>query len=89
MLLSVPTRDAFLYSGEGGEREGLLAPTFSIAYSSAITGEILFKFNMYAVALGKFSEHGVMTFKPIREVTYDQRGVLVRMITEKAFHLFT
>ena len=40
---------------------------------------------MYAVALGKISEYGVMTYQPIREVTRPktcfERGVLVRMIT--------
>ena len=55
---------------KGEEREGPPAPTFSIAYSSSTNGGILSPiFHMYAVALGQFSEYGVMTFQPIREVT--------------------
>ena len=37
--------DACLYSGEKGEREGPPVLAFSIAYSSATTGHILFKCN--------------------------------------------
>ena len=44
-LFKHPVRDTCLYSGERGEREGLLAPAFSLAFSSATTGRILFKFN--------------------------------------------
>ena len=58
-----------LYLEERVERVAPLAPAFSIAYSSATTGQILFKFNTYAVAEEKISEYGVMTFQPIREVT--------------------
>ena len=38
-----PARDACLYLGDRGERVGPPAPAFSIAYSSATTGQILFK----------------------------------------------
>ena len=38
------------------------APAFSIANSSATTGWILFKFCTFVVALGNFSEYGIMTF---------------------------
>ena len=43
-FIKCPLWDACLHSGEAGEREGLLAPAFSIAYSLATTGRILFKF---------------------------------------------
>ena len=40
-----PIRDACLYLEETGKRVGPSAPAFSIAYSSATTGRILFKFS--------------------------------------------
>ena len=42
--------------------EGTPLPEFLFVKSSAITVQIIFK-------LGKFSEYGVITFQPIREVT--------------------
>ena len=57
VLFKHPTGNACLYFGERGERvgpPGLLPPAFSIAYGSATTGQILFKFSTCAVALGNF-----------------------------------
>ena len=70
------------------------APAFSIAYSLATTGWILFIFSTCMQwPWENFFEYGVMTFHPIREVSDQkhvfQKGVLVRMITSKALHLFT
>ena len=47
-IIKRPRRDACLYLGERGERVGPpvpSAPAFSIAYSSATAGRILFKFS--------------------------------------------
>ena len=41
--LSIPAGCLFVFREE---RVGPPAPTFSVAYSSAITGQILFKFNI-------------------------------------------
>ena len=69
LLIKCPARDACLYLGERVGPPALPAPlasAFSIAYSSATTGQILFKFS---TCMGKISEYGVRTFQPIREVT--------------------
>ena len=51
-------------------RKGPLTPAFSFGYCSATIRQILFQiWHMYAVALEKFSEYGIVTFQPIREVT--------------------
>ena len=44
-LIKCPTSDACLYLGERGERVGPPVPPFSVAYSPATIGWILFKFS--------------------------------------------
>ena len=63
-----------------------MAPELSIAYSSATTWWILFKFGTCVqVAMGKFSELGVFIFQPIQRShmtknMFFKRGVLIQMI---------
>ena len=55
-LIKCPSGDACLYLGEMGEREDLLAPAYSIAYSSATIGRILFKFSTCIECLLNFHQ---------------------------------
>ena len=66
-----PARDAFLdMGGILAEGSAISAGSASLpTYSVFTSGWNFFKLGTYLVALGKFSEFGVMLFQPIREVT--------------------
>ena len=61
MIIKRPAKDACLYIGEATP----LDPHFLRSHKA----DFRHIWQVYAVALGKISIYGVMTFQPIREVT--------------------